>query len=242
MSCDESRGSGPKRSSASARRSSLMTDRSHFQREPLMAAKFELVSKFQPAGDQPQAIEKLVEGYGEGKSAQVLLGATGTGKSLAWNEPVLVRRPCPDGGHELAVVPIGALVDEAFGRSPPGSVGPDSEVAAPPDGTEALSFNPSTCQSEWKLITAFSRHATPARMYRVRTECGREVTVTGDHNFFTLRSGEIGLRETADLGRDDYIPLPRSVESGGELRRIDLLEVVGDADHLEVDAPEAFRW
>ena len=32
-----------------------------------MAAKFELTSKFQPAGDQPQAIEKLVQGFGEGK-------------------------------------------------------------------------------------------------------------------------------------------------------------------------------
>jgi excinuclease ABC subunit B len=46
-----------------------------------MAAKFELVSKFQPAGDQPQAIATLVQGYREGKPAQVLLGATGTGKT-----------------------------------------------------------------------------------------------------------------------------------------------------------------
>src|SRR5438874_2449725 len=47
-----------------------------------MAAKFELVSKFQPAGDQPQAIEKLVRGYREGNQRQVLLGATGTGKTF----------------------------------------------------------------------------------------------------------------------------------------------------------------
>src|SRR5690349_8524098 len=48
-----------------------------------MAARFELVSKFQPAGDQPQAIARLVQGYREGKPAQVLLGATGTGKTFA---------------------------------------------------------------------------------------------------------------------------------------------------------------
>ncbi len=47
-----------------------------------MAAKFELVSKFQPAGDQPQAIDKLVAGLGEGKRYQTLLGATGTGKTF----------------------------------------------------------------------------------------------------------------------------------------------------------------
>jgi excinuclease ABC subunit B len=46
-----------------------------------MAAKFELVSKFQPAGDQPQAIEKLVAGFRDGRPQQTLLGATGTGKT-----------------------------------------------------------------------------------------------------------------------------------------------------------------
>ena len=47
-----------------------------------MAAKFEVVSKFQPAGDQPRAIEQLVAGYREGKTCQTLLGATGTGKTF----------------------------------------------------------------------------------------------------------------------------------------------------------------
>src|SRR5437763_447778 len=46
-----------------------------------MAARFEMVSKFQPAGDQPQAIDKIIRGFTEGKSAQVLMGATGTGKT-----------------------------------------------------------------------------------------------------------------------------------------------------------------
>src|SRR5262245_969347 len=62
-----------------------------------MAAKFELVSKFTPAGDQPQAIEKLVGGDRQGKSAQVLVGATGTGKTYTasnviaqLNKPTLV--------------------------------------------------------------------------------------------------------------------------------------------------------
>jgi excinuclease ABC subunit B len=47
-----------------------------------MVAKFELVSKFQPAGDQPSAIEKLVAGLREGKRTQTLMGATGTGKTF----------------------------------------------------------------------------------------------------------------------------------------------------------------
>ncbi len=44
--------------------------------------KFELVSKYKPTGDQPQAIKTLVDGINDGKKFQVLLGATGTGKTF----------------------------------------------------------------------------------------------------------------------------------------------------------------
>ncbi|MGM0166846.1 UvrABC system protein B [Enterococcus sp. AZ135] len=42
---------------------------------------FDLHSKYQPAGDQPEAIQQLAEGIVDGKKAQILLGATGTGKT-----------------------------------------------------------------------------------------------------------------------------------------------------------------
>ncbi len=58
---------------------------------------FELVSSYQPQGDQPKAIDKLVQGIKEGKQHQVLLGATGTGKTFTVsnvikeiNKPTLV--------------------------------------------------------------------------------------------------------------------------------------------------------
>ena len=44
--------------------------------------KFELVSKFTPTGDQPNAINQLVDGIHNNKKIQVLLGATGTGKTF----------------------------------------------------------------------------------------------------------------------------------------------------------------
>src|SRR3954447_22549037 len=47
-----------------------------------MPADFKLISPFPPAGDQPAAIDKLVAGYRSGQSRQVLLGATGTGKTF----------------------------------------------------------------------------------------------------------------------------------------------------------------
>lgn len=61
-----------------------------------MAGRFELASPFQPAGDQPQAIERLVDGFAQGRR-QTLMGATGTGKTFTaahviarLNKPTLV--------------------------------------------------------------------------------------------------------------------------------------------------------
>ena len=58
---------------------------------------FELVSKYKPSGDQPEAIKKLVDGIKNNKKHQVLLGATGTGKTFTIanvikeiNKPTLV--------------------------------------------------------------------------------------------------------------------------------------------------------
>ena len=58
---------------------------------------FELVSNYPPSGDQPKAIKELVEGLNKGKKEQVLLGATGTGKTYTianvikeTNKPTLV--------------------------------------------------------------------------------------------------------------------------------------------------------
>jgi len=47
-----------------------------------MKKAFKLVSEYQPAGDQPQAIKALLSGIADGKTHQTLLGATGTGKTF----------------------------------------------------------------------------------------------------------------------------------------------------------------
>jgi len=61
---------------------------------------FKLNSNYMPSGDQPKAIKELVEGIKEGKRDQILLGATGTGKTFtianiieATNKPTLILAP-----------------------------------------------------------------------------------------------------------------------------------------------------
>lgn len=59
--------------------------------------KFKLKAPYKPTGDQPQAIEKLVEGFKEGNQFETLLGVTGSGKTFTManviaqlNKPTLV--------------------------------------------------------------------------------------------------------------------------------------------------------
>ncbi|MFM9010305.1 MAG: DEAD/DEAH box helicase family protein, partial [Planctomycetota bacterium] len=49
---------------------------------PLQPGVFELVAPYEPAGDQPTAIDSLVQGVAEGRASQVLMGVTGSGKTF----------------------------------------------------------------------------------------------------------------------------------------------------------------
>lgn len=73
----------------------MSMDKSRIQRqymEPMVP--FKLKAPFQPTGDQPNAVKSLVEGLNEGQWAQVLLGATGTGKTFTMAKVIEeVQRP-----------------------------------------------------------------------------------------------------------------------------------------------------
>jgi len=81
-----------------------MNNQGHSQSSALLAHKgsscgsaFKLHSEYKPTGDQPQAIEALVQGFKEGNQCQTLLGVTGSGKTFTManviaqlNKPTLV--------------------------------------------------------------------------------------------------------------------------------------------------------
>lgn len=63
-------------------------------RENVAAQDFEVVSKYQPTGDQPRAISQLVSGINAGVKEQILLGATGTGKTFTISNVIkTVKKP-----------------------------------------------------------------------------------------------------------------------------------------------------
>ena len=74
-------------------------------------SEFELISNFEPAGDQPQAIAKLCQNLLQGKRHNVLLGVTGSGKTFTMahviarlNKPTLVLAPNKTLAVQLGVI------------------------------------------------------------------------------------------------------------------------------------------
>src|SRR5947199_7048109 len=84
--------------------------------------KFEVVSQFKPAGDQPQAIEKLAAGILEGKKFQTLMGVTGSGKTFTMAHTVArVQRPTLVISHNKTLA--AQLYEEFKGLFPHNAVG-----------------------------------------------------------------------------------------------------------------------
>ncbi|MBT6828078.1 MAG: excinuclease ABC subunit UvrB, partial [Rhodospirillaceae bacterium] len=76
-----------------------------------MGQPFELVSEYSPAGDQPQAIEEILAGLGEGERDQVLLGVTGSGKTYTMAHVVrTLARPT------LVLAPNKTLAAQLYGE------------------------------------------------------------------------------------------------------------------------------
>ena len=76
-----------------------------------MSKQFELVALFAPAGDQPEAIRRLVAGLNDGEAAQTLLGVTGSGKTFTIaNVIAQVQRPA------LILAPNKTLAAQLYGE------------------------------------------------------------------------------------------------------------------------------
>ena len=86
-----------------------MKEQGHSQSASLLAhesstksgAAFKLHSEFAPTGDQPQAIEKLVQGFKEGNQCQTLLGVTGSGKTFTMANVIQQFRSQPSFWHTI---------------------------------------------------------------------------------------------------------------------------------------------
>ncbi|HUI58660.1 MAG TPA: hypothetical protein VLX90_00470, partial [Steroidobacteraceae bacterium] len=193
---------------------------------------FRLEASFEPAGDQPQAIDKLVEGLGEGLAHQTLLGVTGSGKSVGYDDPILVAEVATAGETRTRLVKAGPFIDALMAtRSLPPSDAPDTESYFSAGASYLTpAFNPLSGETAWHPVAALLRHRAPSQMFRVSTQCGRSVNATPDHNFWVLREGELRLVRTQDVRPSDFLPAP-DILTGlpHEIHQLDILPYLADA-------------
>ncbi len=186
---------------------------------------FKLEAKFAPSGDQPQAIEKLVEGLNDGLAHQTLLGVTGSGKSVGYEEPLLLAES-RGGDIVTRMVEAGPFIDALMESHGPTDGGEPETESHSIVHREFLTpaYDPQRGTTAWYPVAAFLRHRAPPQMYRLSTRCGREIDVTGDHNFWVLRGGKPTLIKSEEAQPTDFLPVPDIVTDLHEnLDSIDIL-------------------
>ncbi len=191
-------------------------------------AGFKLRTGYKPAGDQPQAIEKLIEGLKKGYRHQTLLGVTGSGKSVIGSTPVLIKER-----GKTALVSIASIIDKKLAENASHVQYIDDTELLESEHVymKALSFDPETKKVEWKNIRQMTRHAAPDVLYKVRTSCGKEVVVTGNHNFYSISRDKrsFSLSETNEINVGDYLPTPLKIqEPESPISHIDLKKYIAN--------------
>ncbi len=143
-------------------------------------------------------------------------------QSLTPDQQLLVRR---DGNVEY--VPIGVLCDAYL---------PDDDGTAPvPDPIEVPSFNRETQKMSWQPVTHAIRHETDERTYKIETQRGRTVEVTGNHSVFSVDSnGSTREVKAGELESGDTLLTPRSLPSTDrEVDEINLLKHVDPGEFAD---------
>ncbi len=196
---------------------------------------FELQADYKPAGDQPEAIEHLVEGLESGLSHQTLLGVTGSGKSIGYHDPLYVIE---QRGNERIpqLVKAGPFIDALMaGQALDAHNGDETErYACAKRSYRTLAYDPWRGATGEYPVAAFLRHRAPTSMFRLRTRCGREVTLTGDHNLWVLRDGRLKLIRTEEARATDFLPMPETLAGSeeptrpGSLYEVDILPYLAD--------------
>jgi excinuclease ABC subunit B len=199
---------------------------------------FVLKADYQPAGDQPQAIAKLVEGIRDGFRFQTLLGVTGSGKSIGYDDPLYLVEAV-DGIKHAKVVQAGPFIDNLVDSIPFLNGDSETERFSCSEGVYfTQAFDPATGITSCVPVGALLRHKAPEKMFRLTTQCGRTVTLTADHNLWVLRDGRLTLIRTEELTATDRIPTPDSIPEQESLQVLDVLPYFVDSE-LSVFAEEA---
>src|SRR5579859_5610982 len=193
---------------------------------------FKLEATYAPAGDQPQAIEKLIEGLNEGLAHQTLLGVTGSGKSVGYSDTLVIAEVAKGGDVRTRLVKAGPFIDsllESHGLAQSDQHADTERYTRVDRAFLTPAYDPLHGKTAWYPVAALLRHRAPENMFRLVTKCGRTVEATGDHNFWVLRDGALTLIKTEDAQPTDFLPVPDVVtEMSRDMKTLDVISYLAD--------------
>lgn len=161
---------------------------------------FKLKSPYVPAGDQPLAIQNLVNGLKNGAQHQTVLGVTGSGKSVVGSTKVLVYSA---GRYYHAAI---HHLDEVFSDLPKSTE--VTQYLPLKNKIQTLALNVENGSVSMEEVQEISRHRYDGDIYHIETSDGRSNSFTDSHNVFALRDGILGLFKSEELKIGDYVPAP----------------------------------
>ncbi|MFX1282424.1 MAG: excinuclease ABC subunit UvrB [Promethearchaeota archaeon] len=182
---------------------------------------FQIISPYQPRGDQIPAIKQLVQGIENGKKYQTLLGVTGSGKSIDYDEQIVIINE----NSTITRIKIGKFVEEKLSNPKKLSDTLYQKI----NGFFTLSFNSKDYSIETKEITEVSKHKAKF-IYKITLDDNSTIRITKDHNCFRLYNCKLDLVATESLKIGDYLPLSNNMPLPKKpLRFLNLLEYNSDS-------------
>jgi excinuclease ABC subunit B len=197
---------------------------------------FKLETTYEPSGDQPQAIEKMVEGLNDGLSHQTLLGVTGSGKSVGYDDTLVIAESV-GGEMRTRTLKAGPFIDALIESHDLDVTSQTERYACADRAFFTLSYDPLQGKTAWYPVAALLRHQAPGQMFSLTTRCGRAVQATGDHNFWVLREGVPTLIKTEDARLTDFLPVPDMMSASSHPSRATVeYRTVGGAAYVSIPA------
>lgn len=161
---------------------------------------FNLRAKYEPSGDQPEAIEKLYAGLRDGAREQTLLGVTGSGKSVVGSSKIIIDHE--GRSYSLPIGQFRSIFREELAEQEATQIKHlATEVRTP-------AWQTNSGHVGFETVAEISRHRYKGDLYTVTTACGRENTFTDSHNIYVLREGELQLLPSIEIEVGDCVPIP----------------------------------
>ncbi|MDA2921734.1 hypothetical protein MYX07_00525 [Patescibacteria group bacterium AH-259-L07] len=163
-----------------------------------------------------------------------IFASSGSGKSLTKDTPVLVK----DKGN-IQLIEIGPLVEKIIKKR--GAVQIEDEIEGVVDpGLEVYTFN-KELKGEWSNVTIAARKKAPKTLYQFKTQSGRSITTTGDHNMLVLREGKVVADKSDNIKEGEYVPLSREISGPkNPTKDFNLLTLLKNAYNVYVDGAQEF--